>query len=179
MPYEYALTFCRWALGITFTISAVGKALDLGSFREAVSDFGLLPRRLSGPAAKTFFAAEALVVALMVLGGTGLPVGFALSTGLLAVFSVALAAALRKSAKVSCNCFGRTERRISWYDVGRNAVLMACGAGGLWAYGASAQQGSLKVGAVLLLGLMAACFVVIVTNLEDIVEILRRPYTVE
>lgn len=179
MPYEYVLTFCRWAVGITFAVSAGGKALNLGAFREAILDFGVLSRRLSGPAATTFFAAEVLVVALMVLGGIGLPVGFALGGILLIIFSAALATALRESIEVNCNCFGRAERRVSWYDVARNAILVVCAGVGLWAYEAFPQQVSPKIGAVLLLSLMASCFVVIVTNLEDIVETLRRPYTVD
>jgi Methylamine utilisation protein MauE len=178
MEAASALTFCRWVIGITFAVSAIGKATSMVSFRAAVAEFGVLPARLTDPVAAGTVAAEGLVVVLVALGGGWATAGFVLAMALLAVFSAALVLALRRKAGVSCNCFGSSERRISWYDVLRNAALVACCIAGLW--GAHSWAGGRPgVGLVLVLGLMAATFMVIVSNLEDIVELLRRPYVVD
>jgi uncharacterized membrane protein YphA (DoxX/SURF4 family) len=174
---QYLLLFCRWSVGITFLASAVGKARDLPGFRQAVTDLGALPARLARPAAVLVVLAEGLVVLGMLVGTVALPAGFVLGAVLLVLFSVVLVAALRRDAGVSCNCFGASERPISWYDVGRNAALLACCGAGLIGY--AIADGSPAASVVVLLGLMAGCFFLIVTNMEDIVELLRKPYVLE
>jgi hypothetical protein len=172
---QYVLLFCRWSIGLTFLASAVGKARDLPAFRLAITDLRALPARLARPAAIGTVVAEALVVLGMIIA---LPVGFVLAAVLLALFSAVLVAALRREAEVSCNCFGASERPISWYDVGRNAVLVACCVSGLTSY-AIADHGRPAVALIVLLGLMAGCFFLIVNNCGDIVELLRQPYVIE
>jgi hypothetical protein len=174
---QYVLLFCRWSVGITFLASAVGKARDLSGFRQAVSDLGALPARMVGPTAIGTVLAEGLVVLGMLVGTVALPAGFVLGAVLLVLFSVVLVAALRRDVGVSCNCFGASERPISWYDLGRNAALLACCAAGLAGYGVAHGRPAASV--IVLLGLMAGCFFLIVTNAEDIVELLRKPYVLE
>ncbi len=176
MLSDYVLLFCRWSIGITFLASAAGKARDLAGFRQAVADLHALPPRLIRPAALGTVAAESLV-ALGMLPGALAPVGFVLGVLLLLLFSVVLIAALRRNPGVSCNCFGTSERPISWYDVGRNAVLVACCVAGLVSH--PIADGRPGAAVVVLLGLMAGCFFLIVTNSEDIVELLRKPYVLE
>lgn len=178
MEGAWVLVLCRWAIGLAFTMSAAGKATAMASFRSALADFGVVSDSLSGAAAMTTVGAEVLVVGLVAAGGRFAVVGFSLALALLAVFSATLAVALRKKAEVNCNCFGPGERHVSRYDLARNAVLgMGC-AGGLWGYGASSGGHPVLV-LVLLAGLMAAAFVVITINLEDVVELLRRPHLFE
>jgi len=178
MESASVLIFCRWAIGLTFAVSAVGKAASMPSFRDAITDFAVVPARLRGAAAVAAVGSEGLAAAGVAAGGDFASAGFALALALLAVFSAALAVVLRKKAKVSCNCFGSSERQVSWYDLGRNAVLGTCCAVGLWDYRAAAG-GHLALGLVLVLGLMAAGLVIVTTNLEDIVELLRKPYLFE
>ena len=172
------LMFCRWGIGLTFLASAVGKARDLRAYRQAVVDLTKLPAAAARPVAVATLAAEGLVVLGLAAGRAALPAGFALAGVLLLVFSAVLVAALRRDAAVSCNCFGASERPVSWYDVARNGALLACCGAGVWGY---ALAHPLQPGAalVMLTGLMAGCFFVIVTNTEDIVEVLRKPYLAE
>jgi hypothetical protein len=178
MDYVSALTFCRWAIGITFAVSALGKATSMTSFRAAVADFGVLPAGWVDRVAAGTVAAEGLVVVLLALGRGSTAAGFALALVLLGLFSAVLATALRRNAGVSCNCFGYSDRRISWYDVVRNGCLTLCCASGLWSSFA-APGGRPALAVILALALMAATFMVLVSNLEDIVELLRQPYVVD
>jgi methylamine utilization protein MauE len=174
----YLLMFCRWSIGLTFLASAAGKAWDLRTFRQAVVDLTGLPAGVARPAALATVAAEALVVLGLAVGHAGLPAGFALATVLLLMFSGVLIGALRRKVAVSCNCFGARERSISWYDVARNVALLACCGAGEWSHAVADHRQPPATG-IALTGLMACCFCLIVTNAEDIVEVLRKPYLVE
>jgi hypothetical protein len=178
MDAASVLTFCRWAIGITFAVSAIGKAASITSFRAAVADFGVLPARLTDPVARATVLAEGVVVALVAAGDGWVSAGFVAALVLLTGFSAVLVLALRRKAAVSCNCFGSSERPISWYDVLRNAGLAVCCVAGLWSDRAATGPHPTPA-LVLALGLMAAVFMVIVSNLEDIVELLRKPHVVD
>lgn len=180
------LIFSRWTIGLAFAVSAIGKATSLASFQSTIAQLRVLPPRLARPAAIGCVAAEALTAALAAAGGAWgawgargvfAAAGFSLAVALLAVFSVILAAALRRRADVSCNCFGPGERRISWYDLLRNGLLGLCCAGGLWAWTTPTAPRP-GPGLEVTLGLMAASFLVIATNLEDFVTVIRKPYLV-
>lgn len=172
------LTFCRWAIGLTFLVSAAGKVTSPRAFRDAITDLGVVPGRWKGAGAAGVICAESLVAALVAAGGRLAGAGFALALALLAVFSVVLAAALRRKANVSCNCFGPGERKISRYDLARNALLGLCCAAGEWA-GIVSSHRYPPPALVAVLGLMAAALVLVVTNLQAITEVLRRPQVFE
>ena len=115
-----------------------------------------------------------LVVVLIAIGRPFMGAGFCLAMVLLAVFSVVLAMALRKRDTVNCNCFGPGERRVSRYDLARNALLFGSCAVGLWScYQASAGR-PLAVALTCLLALMAVVYVTVTINLQYIVELLRH-----
>lgn len=177
MASACVLIFCRWVIGLAFAVSAIGKASALASFRSAITEFGILPGRLTGAAALASVTAEGLTAVLVAAGGVFADAGFALAAALLAVFSVVLGVALRRKADVSCHCFGPSERHVSWYDLARNGVLGLCCAGGLWAWPVPAGEHQAP-GLIVALGLMGACFLVIAVNLEDLIDVLRKPYLV-
>lgn len=172
------LTFCRWVIGLTFAVSAAGKATSVGAFRDALTDLGVVPGPWKRAVAAATICAEALVATLVAAGGRFAGAGFALALALLAVFSGVLAAALRRKADVSCNCFGPGERHISRYDLARNAVLGLCCAAGEWA-GIISSHRYPPPALIAALGLMAAGLVLIATNLQAITELLRRPHRFE
>jgi hypothetical protein len=177
MLASVTLVFCRVAIASVFALSAGGKALDVVRFEESVSDFRLLPTGWSKAAAWIFIFLEFVVVLAMVVGGGALPIGFVLALALLAVFSAALGVTLRRGLRVSCNCFGHTERRVSPYDVGRNGVLIACSLVGATTSVSSPPPPSSTIEAVLA-SLMALCFVVLVINLRDVVKTLFQPFRI-
>lgn len=175
MTASYGLMFCRIAIAAIFGWSALGKLRDLRGFRDAITAFRLLPREWSGPLAWVFVGGEIAVVLLMLSGvPAALGLGFALATGLLALFAVALIGAMWRALAVSCNCFGSSEQQISWYDVVRNVLLIACSLLGGWLL--RLPQRGLTTDETLLLGVMALGFVVLVTHVEDVVETLRQPF---
>lgn len=168
------LVFCRWAVGLTFAASALGKATAIDAFRDSVHDLGGVPGRRVKPVASAVVALETLAAALMLFGRPGAIAGFVLAAGLLAVFTAVLVRALTQRRQVSCNCFGRQQRRISWYDVGRNAALVAvCAAGVVAAVVVSGPGPDLAL--TLVLGLMAAVYGLLVTGAEDVVTTLWEP----
>lgn len=175
MVASYALLFCRIAIALLFALSISGKVRDVAAFRDAISDFRLLPPTWSTAAAWAFLTGELTVVLLMVIGGAGLAVGFLLAAGLLTVFSAALIMVLLRNMRVTCNCFGRTQRRISPYDVGRNSLITVCSVVGVLALVRVSQSTSGPES--LLISLMAACFVALVSNLTEVIETLLRPFT--
>jgi methylamine utilization protein MauE len=172
------LTFCRWAIGLTFAVSAAGKAASPRSFRDALADLGIGPASRRRPIALATVGAEGLVTVLVAAGGRLAEAGFALALVLLAVFSAVLVRALRARTEVSCNCFGASERQISPYDVVRNAVLAGCCAAGEWA-GLVSSHRYPPPALIAALGLMAVALVLIATNLQAITELLRRPQVFE
>lgn len=178
MSAAYALMFCRLALAATFAWSAGGKLRDMRAFRDSITAFRLLPRRWSAPLGWAFVGGEAAVVVLLLLGQPPLlGAAFGLAAGLLLIFSGALLSVMRRALAVSCNCFGRTEQQVSWYDLVRNALLLGCCLGGGWAL--PAASAALTGGETMLLGIMALCFLVLVTHVGDIVETLRRPFEIQ
>ena len=63
------LIFCRWAIGLAFAVSAIGKITSMASFRGTIVELGTLPRRLASPAAIAAVTAEVLAAALVAAGG--------------------------------------------------------------------------------------------------------------
>jgi hypothetical protein len=170
------LMFCRITIAFLFLFSFGRKVLAFRDFAVTVSDFELFPRRWSKTIAGFFLGGEIATAILVIFGGNMLFLGLILAIVLLAAFSVALGTALWRNINMSCNCFGRTERRISHYDVVRNGLLILCSLAGLWMLSSASQR--LSVGEIILLALMSAVFLLLITNLDDIVETLRRPFPV-
>lgn len=170
------LMFCRITIAILFLFSFGRKVLTYRDFAVTLGDFKLFPRRWSKTVAWLFLSGEITTAMLVSFGGDGLLPGFLLATALLAVFSAALATALWRHIKMSCHCFGRTERPISSYDVARNAFLALCSVLGLWMLRYPLQIAS--PAEMILLALMSLVFLLGVTNLSDIVETLRAPFPV-
>jgi uncharacterized membrane protein YphA (DoxX/SURF4 family) len=169
----YALTFGRIVIGLTFVISFVGKARDVGQFAETIDRFELLPWRWAKTAAWLFLGGEAAVVALIILGGRFLPFAFALAGLLLAVFSLALLSALRRGIETSCNCFGASDKPLTYYDVGRNTGFILLAATGLGMSGATSAMPALVFIELLFIFIVAAVFVLLWSNLSEIAALLQ------
>lgn len=172
----YMLMFCRATIAFLFIFSFGRKALTFRDFVVTIADFKLLPRRWSRSIALLFLCGEIATALAVTVGGVLLPIGFGLAIVLLVTFSVALLQALRRHIRMSCNCFGRTERPISYYDVVRNLLLILCSLLGLWMQ-MYAQQG-LSNGEIVLLLLMSISLLMFATNLSDVIKTLLRPFPV-
>jgi Methylamine utilisation protein MauE len=168
------LAFCRVAIALLFALAFAGKIRNIRAFQEAVVDFRLLPANWSKKLAVVFLTGEFLACACVVSGGFLLLAGFLLATGLLMLFSAGLLTVIQRRMKITCNCFGWTDRRVSGYDIVRNAVLILCSLSGAWTSITASQN--LTMGEFGLIALIAVYFVVLMTNLANIVETLRRPF---
>ena len=171
----YMLTFCRVVVGLVFAISSISKARDIAQFKQAVSKFDLLPKRLSGLAALLFLCGEFAVVLLMLIGGPLLLPGFFLAICLLLLFSLVLTSVVIRRIHTSCNCFGASAKPVSSLDVGRNAGFILCALGGcltlLWAQD---TRISLSLPEWLMTGVAAVVFVLIWLQLGEIVQLFRQ-----
>lgn len=168
---------CRWTIGLTFAASAVGKAVALSHFIDSLERLGVPGRRVRTVLAGVIVGCEAFIAVMSGVGG-GLVCGaFTCSIVLLVVFSATLLRVLQRGVRTSCNCFGRSARPVTKYDVLRNAILIGASILGLWAQGVATGQ---IVGlAALQAGLMGAVFSTVVAHLGDILQVLRRSYVVE
>jgi hypothetical protein len=171
----YLLVFSRIALGLLFAYSFVAKARDVAQFAGTIGRFELLPRRWSKSAALLFLGGEAAVALLLIAGGRLLPLAFALAGLLLAIFSLALLSALRRGIETSCNCFGASKKPLTYFDVWRNVGFTACSLLGWWLATqtplAAQYPGWLELA---LLGFLAAVFVIVWTQLNEIATLLAN-----
>lgn len=173
----YLLLFARWFVGLTFAWSSLAKLRNFASFRAAVSDFGLLPSRWIRAVATAVVTVEALIAAAMLLDGLVLSAGFIAAVVLLAGLTTAIVTVLRRKARVACNCFGASDRVLTPYDVARNVVMAAVCVAGL----ACAPTLRAPAEPIVTVGVVgaAAFLVVLVASLGDVLETLRRPFTLE
>ena len=132
MLHFYLLTFCRIVIGLTFAYAFLAKVRDISGFTQTIITFNLLPSGRERQAALLFLGGEAVVVVLIILGGQLLLLAFVLASVLMALFSLALFSVLRRNIETSCNCFGFSEKPITYYAVWRNIALVGCSLLGWW-----------------------------------------------
>lgn len=170
----YLLTFCRIVIGLVFSTSFVGKVRNTSQFKQTIQNFNLLSMRFSGTAVIVFLSSEFAIVVCMIFGGTVLIPGFLLTTILLTVFCAALASVLVRGLHISCNCFGANTAQVSIFDIWRNIGFILCALIGCTVLSVSVQQQeSLGPGEWGLLSLVAITFVMIWTQLGEIIHIFR------
>lgn len=169
----YLLTFSRLATAFIFALSAANKLRDFPAFTQAIVNFRILPGRWVKVAAVFLAVTELAVVAMMLLGGPFLLPGFLLALVLLSLFSVALMSVLAHGIHTSCNCFSASARPLSSFHVWRNVSFIICITAGclLWALPTAPIEMNLLE--LCLLSIVAATFILLVNNLEEIVTLVR------
>ena len=173
-PAVYFLAFCRIALALMFLISAIGKLHDVQAFAEAIGNFNILPSQFNSIAAVGFIGGELTVVLTLSIGGVLTSIGFFVAASLLIIFSVALASALAKQMAIACNCFGASKAPISLYDLCRNGIFVLCALMGYISQQSLRDAGNLTILELILLGLIAATFDVMFSQLSIFFYALRR-----
>lgn len=172
----YVLTFCRVAIALAFTLSSIGKARNLSAFQQAIMNFDILPPTWAAKVAWLFLIGEISVVILVVLGESCMQLGLLLATFLLTMFSAALIIVLLRKKHIACNCFGFTEKHISWYDLVRNGIFILCSILGLSLYwSAVGMLNELNWVHLSLVGLTSVSFVIIQINLSEIIQLYTQP----
>lgn len=125
------------AAGVVALVMARGlwhKLSDYAMFRATLADYGIVPERLVPAAAVGLAAAEALILAGLLVPETRAAAAFA-AAGLLLLYAAAIAVNLRRGhVTIDCGC-GGPGHGLSWLLVARNlglalvALLAACAPG--------------------------------------------------
>ena len=129
--FGYTLVCCQFLVSLVFAVSVVSKVRSrerYGDFVTAVAQ--LAPGLPVRPAAATVVVAETAVLVSVLVPATT-PFGFVLALALLAAFTAAIAAAIRRRHSVSCQCFGASSAPVGRPQLARNAVLLLIAAAGL------------------------------------------------
>ena len=122
------LRVVRIALGIVVAWAALAKLSDLAAFSSQVHNFRVLPIWSENLVAMTLPWIE-LVAALSLLLGVQSRSGALVATGLLAIFTVAVALAVARGLDFQCGCFGTADAtRVGWGKLLQNTGLLAVGA---------------------------------------------------
>ncbi|MBE7530749.1 MAG: hypothetical protein HS099_13570 [Ardenticatenaceae bacterium] len=171
--FPYLLIFARLSTAFIFALSAANKLRDFPAFTQAVAGFQILPGRWVKPAAVFLATAELAVVAMMLLGGPFLLPGFLLALVLLSLFSAALMSVLARGIHTSCNCFSASATPISSFHVWRNISFIICITAGCLLWALSTAPIEMNLLELCLLSIVAATFVLLVDNLEEIVTLVR------
>jgi hypothetical protein len=166
----------RVLVAMVFALSAGAKARALDSFHQTLRGLGVAGDRAARRLAPAVVAAEAAVVVLVVASPETAVAGSLLAVGMLVVFTAVLARARARGTTIGCACFGSTRQPVSWYDVARNALLVAAIGAGLL-LGEPAGPPPLVTAAVLVPACAAA--VLLLVNLREVVETLVRPVAEE
>jgi hypothetical protein len=123
---DLTVTILRVALATVFAVAAVGKLADPAGGRRAFIGVGV-PSRVAGLAATALPVVE-LGVATLLIAGPGRAAALA-AVALVGMFNLGLLSRLLKGDTGGCHCFGRIhDAPLSWWTLGRNALLTGVGA---------------------------------------------------
>jgi uncharacterized membrane protein YphA (DoxX/SURF4 family) len=116
---------CQVVTGVLLGVAALAKLGDLPSFAVQIHNFRILPVPLENLAAVVLPWVE-LVAALSLVLGVRRRAGAVVATGLLAVFTLAVAAALARGLDIECGCFGTADAsRVGLGKLLQNLALLA------------------------------------------------------
>jgi uncharacterized membrane protein len=167
---QYLALACVSILGGTFVISVASKLWGAAALHAFIQSLRVLPipgARWPGHLATVALSGEAACIFALFLPGTR-QWGFALSVGILSVYTGMLNTALRHGSTQPCHCFGLASNQpISHVDITRNVLLISVGLTGFLATDAAAGQPTSPSGAAIaiLAGLLLA---VAVSLLDDL-----------
>lgn len=159
-----ALTFCKFTVGLIFTLSSLSKIKSFSQYTKTVSIFRLVPEFFVTWTAKSILTLEILVVVSLLINQV---IAFWLASMLLLMFSIALALAIARNIKTSCNCFGTRDRPISTLDILRNFGFLCCSCGGGWLAATESEIASSPLSSGIS-GLIALGFVLVWIHLSEI-----------
>ncbi|GAA0369601.1 hypothetical protein NE235_20065 [Actinoallomurus spadix] len=159
---------CACLVGLVFVVSAVAKLRDFDGFARSVPD--LVPARPDRARllAIAVTVLEASVPPLLITPATA-PYGFGIAAVLLAAFTVAIAAAIRRGRRATCRCFGPSRVPLGPRHLVRNGALLGCAMLGAVSPGGLPPAGGIAVAAAA--GLVGA---VLIVSFEDIVDLFAR-----
>ncbi len=118
------IRLCQIAIGLIFAVAGMAKLGDLGAFAEQIHNFRIVPAATENLLALSLPWIE-VVAALALVLNIRARSGAVVVTGLMAVFTVAVLAALARGLDIECGCFGTADAsRVGLIKVGQNVVML-------------------------------------------------------
>ncbi|MFG1805965.1 MauE/DoxX family redox-associated membrane protein [Streptomyces sp. NPDC049040] len=166
---EYAAVGCRSLLALLFLASAGGKLRGPAAYAAFVAATRrMAPRWAPGRAlAAAVLGAEAATAVLLAVPAT-VTAGFCLALALLAAFTVAVVAAVRRDERAPCACFGSARQQLGYGHAARNALLAACAGLGLATAGNGVPGDPAGVLTAVAVGAVAAAVTAAAEELTDL-----------
>lgn len=112
------------ALGIVFLLSVLPKLLGPLTFARSVVEYKILPAKISYMFALVLIPLEALL-SISFLTGWLTDIALPIATVMLITFLIAVGINLRRGRRVSCGCFGDSNKQISPRTSARLLLLLA------------------------------------------------------
>jgi hypothetical protein len=112
----------RITLGVVFGFAVWSKMRGRAEFRDWVAGLGIVPARLTGPAAVAMIVVEGGAVLLIAVPSTEVA-GLMLAGVVLAGFAGAIGLLRYRRVPVTCRCFGASAGPMGAAEIIRNTVL--------------------------------------------------------
>lgn len=133
------IRMCQVAIGILLAWAALAKLGDLPAFAQEIHNFRIVPVSIENLVAMVLPWVE-LVTALFLVLGVAPRSGALVATGLLAVFTVAVGAAIARGLDIKCGCFGTSDAsRVGLAKLLENLLLLAVAVAGTLRPGARSR----------------------------------------
>lgn len=164
----YAALVSRALIGLVFAVSAFSKIHNIAAYREFERSLRRLPVPLAGNGAlpAALAVAETAIVVLVTVPATGVA-GLVLAALTLAVLTAGTAVAVKRGARVSCQCFGSSRAPLTLRHVLRNGFLLAVAVTGVLGTGAPGPRPE-GIALSLEAALAVATLVVFLDDLVDL-----------
>ena len=161
----------RAVITVVFMLSFLTKISNMNSFNDAIIRFKLIPSWASQTITGVIIAFELLVIITMIMGGWVISWGYLFASLLLTIFSIALGLTLLRGIDTSCNCFGLSDDKISFYDIARNIGFISISIVG-YSTSLVLPRNNLDPTTLSLLVVIAIVIVVVWINLKHMIKFL-------
>ena len=175
MSVEFLILFCRWNIGFLFLYSSLAKILSTESFQQTVKNLKILPKLLIKPFSFAIIFVEFLLAIIVISSKSYFRYAFLFSSFLLILFTIMFLFVLSQKKLITCNCFGKTQKLISWFDIIRNLVFICISVlGYILSYHLKVYQSSVISFSyeTFLCGFISIILILVATNLEDFAKLL-------
>jgi uncharacterized membrane protein YphA (DoxX/SURF4 family) len=137
---------CQIAIGVLFALAALAKLGNLQGFALQLHNFRIVPIPLENLFALSLPWIELVAALALVLGIQARGAAY-VATGLMAIFTLAVVAALVRGLDIECGCFGTADgSRVGLVKVAQNLGMLALAAvGSLRREGSGARGGTLTL----------------------------------
>jgi putative oxidoreductase len=128
LRHPWTVRVCRIAIGVVFAYAGLAKVGDLAGFAQQIHNFRMVPIFAENVLAMTLPWIE-IVAALALILCIRARSAAVLTTALLVVFTIAVAAAYFRGLDIECGCFGTSDAaQVGLKKLLENVGMIAVGA---------------------------------------------------